>query len=240
MKTVSRKGFGVLIAAAVAMGIMAGSVGEARADAITKVSGIVTDEKGNPVAKVPIYFEAVDIKKTIGPVKTNKRGKYVISTLDRSVAKKWRVAPRMKGYKTVKIQFVIIDSTGTELLNGENIIGTKQEHPDFQLALVGNLESGCHDVGEDPGVLAADLESAIGAARLGERRHALDHGRIEDPRSAKVGHALDDDRHRDQGKQGQRPHDRPAGLEDLEQRHPSHTSGESTDSQTCVGAVFRR
>jgi tetratricopeptide (TPR) repeat protein len=120
------------------MGIVAGTPGDVRADAITKVKGLVTDEKGKPLAKVPIYFEAVDITKTVGPVKTNKKGKFIISTLDRSVAKKWRVVPRMKGYKTVKMQFVIIDSSGAELLNGERFIDSKQEHPDFQLALVGN------------------------------------------------------------------------------------------------------
>jgi len=138
MTILSRRRVGVLIAAAGVTGILAGSAGDVRADAITKVGGIVTDENGNPVAKVPIYFEAVDIKKTVGPVKTNKSGKYFIATLDRSVAKKWRVVPRLKGYMTVKIQYVIIDSTGVELLNGENIVSSKQEHPDFQLALVGN------------------------------------------------------------------------------------------------------
>ena len=132
------RGSRVVIAVAVFLGIVAGTSGNARADAITKVQGIVTDQNGKPMAKVPIYFEAVDIKKTVGPVKTNKKGKYFIATLDRSVAKKWRIVPRLKGYKTVKIQFIIIDSTGAELLNDENIIGSKQEHPAFQLALVGN------------------------------------------------------------------------------------------------------
>ncbi len=37
MAILSRKGVGVLIAAAVVMGIMAGSAGDVRADAITKV-----------------------------------------------------------------------------------------------------------------------------------------------------------------------------------------------------------
>jgi len=138
MTSLSRRWSKAFIAAAVVMGIVAGTTGDVRADAITKVKGLVTDEKGKPVAKVPIYFEAVDITKTVGPVKTNKKGKYVISTLDRSVAKKWRVVPRLKGYKTVKMQFVIIDSSGAELLNGERLIDPKQEHPDFQLALVGN------------------------------------------------------------------------------------------------------
>jgi tetratricopeptide (TPR) repeat protein len=138
MMSLRRRGSKALIAAAVVMGIVAGTPGDVRADAITKVKGLVTDEKGKPLAKVPIYFEAVDITKTVGPVKTNKKGKFIISTLDRSVAKKWRVVPRMKGYKTVKMQFVIIDSSGAELLNGERFIDSKQEHPDFQLALVGN------------------------------------------------------------------------------------------------------
>jgi tetratricopeptide (TPR) repeat protein len=107
MMSLRRRGSKALIAAAVVMGIAAGTSGDVRADAV-------------------------------GPVKTNKKGKFIISTLDRSVAKKWRVVPRMKGYKTVKMQFVIIDSSGAELLNGERFIDSKQEHPDFQLALVGN------------------------------------------------------------------------------------------------------
>jgi tetratricopeptide (TPR) repeat protein len=131
-------GSGLFIAATIVLGLMMSSAGEARADAITKVKGMVTDEKGKPLAKVPIYFEAVDIKKTVGPVKTNKKGNYFIATLDRSVAKKWRIVPRHKGYKTVKVQYVIVDSGGNEIANGDNIVGSKQEHPEFQLVLVGN------------------------------------------------------------------------------------------------------
>lgn len=137
MMSLRRRGSKALIAAAIVMGIVAGTTGDVRADAITKVKGLVTDENGKPLAKVPIYFEAVDIVKNIGPVKTNKKGKYVISTLDRSVAKKWRIVPRHKGYKTVKMQMIIIDSAGNEMLNSEKFIDPKQEHPDFQLALVG-------------------------------------------------------------------------------------------------------
>jgi tetratricopeptide (TPR) repeat protein len=129
----------ILVAAAVAVAIAAGTAATVRADGITKVGGIVTDEKGNPLAKVPVYFEAIDIKKTVGPVKTNKSGKYFIATLDKSVAKQWRVVPRLEGYKTVKVQFTIIDSSAVELFKGENIIGSEQEHPDFQLALVGDV-----------------------------------------------------------------------------------------------------
>ncbi|HEV8198519.1 MAG TPA: hypothetical protein VGS03_00700, partial [Candidatus Polarisedimenticolia bacterium] len=57
------------------------------AEGITKVRGKVTDPQGKPLEKVPIFFEATDIKKTVGPVKTNAKGEYLIATLDISVAR---------------------------------------------------------------------------------------------------------------------------------------------------------
>ena len=67
----------------------------AYADAIARVRGTVKDINGKPLPKVKVYFEAVNIKKRVGPVTTNKEGVFVIATLDITVAKKWRVIPEM-------------------------------------------------------------------------------------------------------------------------------------------------
>jgi tetratricopeptide (TPR) repeat protein len=108
-------------------------------EAITKVRGTVTDNQGKPMPKVSVYFEASDIKKKVGPVKTNKDGRYIIATLDKSVAKKWKVYPDIPGYKVVKLVFEIFDSEGLEVEKGDHIPGSKQEFRDFQLVLVGDV-----------------------------------------------------------------------------------------------------
>jgi tetratricopeptide (TPR) repeat protein len=110
----------------------------ALAEGITKVKGHVEDQLGKPIAKVPIYFEASDIKKTVGPLRTNKDGDYAIATLDRTVAKKWKVIPRLEGYKVVKVGYEIVNSSGEEVVKNEQIIGSKQEFPDLPFALVGD------------------------------------------------------------------------------------------------------
>ena len=83
-------------------------------EAITKVRGTVTDNLGKPMPKVSVYFEATDVKKKVGPVKTNKDGRYVIATLDKSVAKKWKVYPEIPGYKVVKVMFEVFDSSAID------------------------------------------------------------------------------------------------------------------------------
>jgi hypothetical protein len=108
------------------------------AEGITRVRGKVVDHLGKPMAKVPIYFEAVDIKKTVGPVRTNKTGEFIYATLDRSVARKWRVIPRLEGYKVVKVSYDLVDSGGEEVDKRELILGSKQEFPDLPLVLVGD------------------------------------------------------------------------------------------------------
>ena len=128
----------LIFASALAIALSLATAGQVKADAITKVGGSIVDINGKPLAKVPVYLEAVDIRKVVGPLKTNKKGKFFTSTLDRSVARKWRVVPKHAGYKTVKMSYLIIDSAGVEQANGERIVGTEQEHPDFQLVLVGN------------------------------------------------------------------------------------------------------
>src|SRR5215471_6048813 len=87
----------------------------ARAEGITKVRGTVTDPQGKPMADVPIFLEAQDVKKTVGPIRTNKDGKYLLATLDISVARKWKVIPRMAGYKAVTTTYIIHNSQGVDV-----------------------------------------------------------------------------------------------------------------------------
>ena len=54
MTSQTMRGSRVIIAVAVVLGIVTGTTGNARADAITKVQGMVTDQNGKPMAKVPI------------------------------------------------------------------------------------------------------------------------------------------------------------------------------------------
>jgi tetratricopeptide (TPR) repeat protein len=120
------------------LAILAAGTVPAFAEGLTKVKGKVVDKDGKPMAKVPIYFEAVDIKKTVGPLRTNKEGAYLIATLDRTVAKTWKVVPKLEGYKVVKVTIEIVDSAGDELQKNEVLMGSKQEFPEIQLALVGD------------------------------------------------------------------------------------------------------
>jgi tetratricopeptide (TPR) repeat protein len=108
------------------------------AEGITKVRGKVTDPQGKPLEKVPIFFEATDIKKTVGPVKTNAKGEYLIATLDISVARKWRVYPKLDGYKTVIMDWRVVGSDGVEQDKNEKLMDNKQEFPDFTMLLVGD------------------------------------------------------------------------------------------------------
>lgn len=110
----------------------------AYAEGITKVRGKVTDQNGKPLEKVPIFFEATDIKKTVGPVKTNSKGDYLIATLDISVARKWRIYPKFDGYKTVIMDWHIVASDGSEVAKSEKLMDSKQEFPDFTMVLVGD------------------------------------------------------------------------------------------------------
>jgi tetratricopeptide (TPR) repeat protein len=108
------------------------------AEGITKVKGKVVDQLGKPMAKVPIYFEAVDIKKVVGPLRTNKEGEYLIATLDRTVARKWKVIPKLEGYKVVKVSWELIDSGGEQVDKRDLILGSKQEFPEIPMVLVGD------------------------------------------------------------------------------------------------------
>src|SRR6059036_722693 len=87
------------IAASSSLVLVVAAGSPAGAEGITKVRGTVVDNHGKPLDKVPLWFEATEIKKKVGPVRTGKNGMFIIATLDISVAKKWRVVPELPGYK---------------------------------------------------------------------------------------------------------------------------------------------
>ncbi|MBI1951076.1 MAG: hypothetical protein HYS34_06915, partial [Acidobacteria bacterium] len=72
----------LVIGAALALGAVVAPLEPAHAEGITRVRGTVKDINGKPLPKVKLYFEAVNIKKRVGPVTTNKEGVFVIATLD--------------------------------------------------------------------------------------------------------------------------------------------------------------
>jgi len=108
------------------------------AEGITKVKGHVADNLGKPLANVAITFEAVDIKKTVGGLRTNKQGDFFIATLDVSIAKKWKVTPKLDGYKVVSVAYEIVDSESQDRGKGDQVLGSKQEFPEMQFALIGD------------------------------------------------------------------------------------------------------
>jgi len=135
------------------LAVLVAGVVPAFAEGLTKVKGTVVDKDGKPMAKVPIYLEAVDIKKTVGPLRTNKEGVYLIATLDRTVAKKWKVVPKLDGYKVVKVTVDIMSSGGEQFPKNEVIMGSKQEFPEIPFVLVGDDGHNIVDL-----VLAKDAE----------------------------------------------------------------------------------
>ena len=106
--------------------------------AFTRVQGKITDQNGEPLAKVPIYFESIDVKNRLRPVKTSKKGTYVIAAIDISIAKKWLVVPELKGYKVLKVTYEIIDSQGADRGSGENIVGSDQKLPEMLFVPIGD------------------------------------------------------------------------------------------------------
>jgi tetratricopeptide (TPR) repeat protein len=152
----------LLPTAAAALALLAATAAPAFADAITKARGRVVDIHGKPMAKVAIYFDAVDIKKKVGPVRTNKQGLY-FSLLDRTIAKKWRCYPDLPGYKVVKVVYDMVNSQGLEEVKGEYIPGSKQEFPELPFPLVGDAGRNVVDF-----VVAKDAEFV--AAVQAERR----------------------------------------------------------------------
>jgi len=107
------------------------------ADAITRVKGKIVDNHGKPLAKVDVNFEAIDIKKRVGPLHTSKDGEFIIATLDISVAKKWKVIPELSGYKVVKISYDLVNSSQGQEGQADYIFNAKQEFPELKFPLVG-------------------------------------------------------------------------------------------------------
>src|SRR6059036_1947200 len=118
MKRTQRRRF-LAVAAVFALVVALAPTRPATADSITRVRGVVTDNHGTPMPKVKLWFDAVDIKKHVGPLTTSKDGKFVIAALDTSVAKKWKVSIDLPGYKTVKVHYEIVDSEKKERGSGD-------------------------------------------------------------------------------------------------------------------------
>lgn len=169
------------LAVAVTLAVAAAPGRPARAEGITRARGMVVDNNGKPLAKVPLYFEAVDIKKRVGPVKTNKKGSYVIATLDVSVARRWRLVPEFPGYKVVKVSILIIDSESNQQDKREHILGAKQEFPDARFVLVGDAGRNQIDL-----VMAkdADFDKAVQAALKDKRGESGEEAPAEEKAQA--------------------------------------------------------
>ena len=150
--------------AAVLLGL---SARQALAEGTTKVRGKVTDNNGKPMPNAEIHFEAADIKKVFGPIRTNKNGDYFVGTLDITVAKKWHVFPKIAGYKTVTINYEIVDSTGDSRGKDEQLLDTKQDFPEFPFALVGDYGRNVVDF-----VVAKDADFALAQQAVVKRRKA--------------------------------------------------------------------
>ncbi len=151
------------VAVAFALVVAVAPFKPAYADAITRVRGVVTDNQGKPMPKVKIWFEAVDVKKRVGPLTTGKDGKFVIASLDISVAKKWKVTIDLPGYKVVKVHYEIVDCEKQERGSGDVVMGSKQEYPELLFALV------C-DEGRNVGDLVVAKEADFMAAVQAERK----------------------------------------------------------------------
>lgn len=158
--------------------LTAGAV-PAFAEGLTKVKGTVVDKDGKPMVKVPIFLEAVDIKKTVGPLRTNKEGSYIIATLDRTVAKTWQVVPKLEGYKVVKVTIDIMDSSGNQFPKSEVIMGSKQEFPKIPFVLVGDDGHNIVDL-----VLAKDADFVAAVQAEQRRKQAAQTGAAGTPTGA--------------------------------------------------------
>jgi tetratricopeptide (TPR) repeat protein len=137
MRGTRHAGFPIAAAILLALAIAPGR--PVFAEGQTKVKGKIVDNQGKPLGSVKLFFEAVDIKKRVGPVYTNKNGDFVIATLDITVAKKWKVIPELAGYKIVKVSYEIIDSEQNERGKGDVLMSSKQDNlPELLFTLVGD------------------------------------------------------------------------------------------------------
>jgi len=105
----------------------------------TKVSGTITDAGGKPLAKVEVFFENAKIKeKKVGPVKTNKNGRYIHPFLDVGIEPEWRVVPRLPGYMVLKVKWKLVDSERQDRGSNEVVLNSKQEFPAIHPVPVGS------------------------------------------------------------------------------------------------------
>jgi superkiller protein 3 len=141
------------------------------AEGITKVRGRVVDNLGKPMANVPLSFEAVDIKKTVPGVRTNGKGEYFIATLDVTIAKKWKVIPKLDGYKTVSVSYEIVDSESQSRGKADQVLGSKQEFPEIQFALIGDAGRNVVNF-----ILAKDAEFAAATQAEQKKRKEAEGG----------------------------------------------------------------
>jgi len=155
----------LLLVAAALLGL---SARQALAEGTTKVKGKVLDNNGKPMPNVDVHFEAADIKKVFGPVRTNKNGEYFVGTLDITVAKKWHVFPKVAGYKVLTISYEIVDSTGdVRGKDDDHLLDMKQDIPEFPFALVGDYGRNVVDF-----VMAKDAEFAAAQQAVVKKRKA--------------------------------------------------------------------
>ncbi len=104
----------------------------------TKVGGTIVDEKGNPLAKVEVWFQNATIEsKKVGPVKTNGKGKYFLPFLDIGIEPEWKVIPKLSGYLVLKVNYKLIDSQRNDRGSNEAILNSKQDFPAIKPVLVG-------------------------------------------------------------------------------------------------------
>jgi len=114
------------------------ATGPAVATDTTKISGDITDDKGQPLAKVEVYFENAAIKgKRLGPVKTNKKGHYIHPFLDIGIEPEWRVIPQLPGYMVLKVKWKQIDAQRQDRGSNEVTLNSKQEFPVLKPVWVG-------------------------------------------------------------------------------------------------------
>ena len=80
-----------------------------------KVTGIITDAQGNPLPKVQVLFEVVEVPgraqgSVVAKLKTKKTGKFTYPFLDTG---DWRIYPQFEGYVVLKMSVLSMDSEGT-------------------------------------------------------------------------------------------------------------------------------
>jgi tetratricopeptide (TPR) repeat protein len=142
LQSTARASAAPILAALLLSGVAAAP---ARAADTTKVGGVVVDNTGAPLEKVEIWFENATIKgKKVGPVKTNKKGKYIYPYLDVGIEPEWKVVPKLPGYLALKVTWKLIDSQRNDRGSNEQILSTKQEFPAIHPVLVG--DSGVNEV----------------------------------------------------------------------------------------------